>query len=115
MRKTNILDTYSFLLLIKVTIFIITNHNIYHAFNQGSKYIKAAHGICVANGYGTTAGRIAYDWYAEFKKWKIYLDDKPRSGRPVQFDEELLNQIIPKKLGKRQKNCQRKLNSPTLL
>ena len=68
LRKTNILDTYSFLLLIKVTIFIITNHNIYHAFNQGSKYIKAAHGICVANGYGTTAGRIAYDWYAEFKK-----------------------------------------------
>lgn len=64
------------------------------AFNQGSKATEAAHNICAVYGVGAIAERTARDWYAKFKKGNFDLKDAPRSRRPVEFDEERLNQLL---------------------
>ncbi|KOC58661.1 Histone-lysine N-methyltransferase SETMAR [Habropoda laboriosa] len=43
---------------------------------------------------GAIAERTARDWYAKFKNGNFDLKDAPRSGRPVEFDEERLNQLL---------------------
>ena len=68
-------------------------HLLLFAFNQGSKATKAARDICAVFGEGAIAGRTARDWYANFKNRNIDLKDAPRSGRPVEYDEERLNQL----------------------
>ena len=45
-------------------------------------------------GEGAIAERTARDWYAKFKNGNFDLKDAPRSGRPVEFDEERLNQLL---------------------
>ncbi|KOC64863.1 Histone-lysine N-methyltransferase SETMAR, partial [Habropoda laboriosa] len=50
--------------------------------------------ICVVYGEGAIGERTARDWYAKFKNGNFDLKDAPRSGRPVQFDEERLNQLL---------------------
>ena len=45
-------------------------------------------------GEGAIAERTARDWYAKFKNGNFYFKDAPRSGRPVEFDEERLNQLL---------------------
>ena len=63
------------------------------AFNQGSKTAKAA--IFVLYGEGVIAENVAAcDWYVKFKNGNFDLKDAPRSGRPVEFDEERLNQLL---------------------
>ncbi|GFW23919.1 hypothetical protein TNCV_946031 [Trichonephila clavipes] len=57
--------------------------------SQNSKATKIAHNICVVNGEGTTAERTARDCRTMFKNKSFDLKDAPRSGRPVEFDEEL--------------------------
>ncbi|KOC70262.1 Histone-lysine N-methyltransferase SETMAR [Habropoda laboriosa] len=67
------------------------------AFNQGSKAAKAARGICAVYGEGAITERTVRDWYAKFKNGNFHLKDAPhapRSGRPVEFDEERLNQPL---------------------
>ncbi|XP_036357692.1 uncharacterized protein LOC115210875 isoform X1 [Octopus sinensis] len=71
-------------------------HLLLFAFNQGSKAIKAAHDICAVYGEDAIAERIARDWYAEFKNGNFDLKDTPRSGCPVEVDEERLNQLLHK-------------------
>ncbi|KOC64196.1 Histone-lysine N-methyltransferase SETMAR [Habropoda laboriosa] len=69
-------------------------HLLLFAFNQGSKAAKAARDICAVYGEGAIAERTARDWYAKFKNGNFDLKDAPRSGRPVEFDEERLNQLL---------------------
>ena len=38
--------------------------------------------------------RTAQNWFKRFKDGNFDLKDTPRSGRPVEFDEERLNQLI---------------------
>ena len=45
-------------------------------------------------GNGVTNDRTAQHWFARFKEGDFNLDDLPRSGRPVEFDLDLLKQII---------------------
>ena len=71
-------------------------HLLLFAFNQGSKAAKAARDICAVYGEGAIAERTARDWYANFKNGNFDLKDAPRSGRPVEFDEERLNQLLHK-------------------
>ena len=91
-------------------------HLLLFAFNQGSKSAKAAGDICAVYGEGAIAERTARDWYAKFKNGNFDLKDAPRSGRPVEFDEERLNQLLHENSRQtRQGNLQRKWNAPTLL
>lgn len=72
----SIFDTFFFLLLIKV----LRPQN--------------ARDICAVYGEGTIVERIARDWYVKFKNGNFYFKDALRSGRPVKFDEERLNQLL---------------------
>ena len=87
-------------------------HFLPFAFNQGSKAAKAARDICVVYGKGAIAKRTACDWYAKFKNGNFDLKDVPRSGGPVEFDEERLNQLLHKTS---RQTRQGKWNVPTLL
>ncbi|RWR98918.1 Histone-lysine N-methyltransferase SETMAR-like protein, partial [Dinothrombium tinctorium] len=69
-------------------------HLLLFAFNQGSKAAKAARDICAVYGEDAIAERTARDWYAKFKNGNFDLKDAPRSGRPVEFDEKRLNQLL---------------------
>ncbi|KAG8237312.1 hypothetical protein J437_LFUL017496, partial [Ladona fulva] len=61
-----------------------------------SKAAEASHNICAVYGVGAIAERTARDWYAKFKKGNFDLKDAPCYGRPVEFDEERLNQLLHK-------------------
>ncbi|XP_052829105.1 mariner Mos1 transposase isoform X3 [Octopus bimaculoides] len=69
-------------------------HLLVFAFNQGSKATKAARDICAVYGEGAIAERTAHNWYAKFKSENFDFKDTPHSGRPVEFDEERLNQLL---------------------
>ncbi|KAG8239603.1 hypothetical protein J437_LFUL019245, partial [Ladona fulva] len=60
----------------------------------GSKAAEGSHNICAVYGVGAIAERTAHDWYAKFKKGNFDLKDAPCYGRPVEFDEERLNQLL---------------------
>ncbi|KAL6429521.1 hypothetical protein ACFW04_008300 [Cataglyphis niger] len=72
-------------------------HLLLFAFNQSSKAAKAARDICAMYGEGAIAERTVRDWYAKFKNKNFDLEDVPHSGRPVEFDEERLNQLLHEK------------------
>ena len=71
-------------------------HHLIFAFNQYSKAAMAARDICAVHGEGAMVERASCDWYAKLKNRYFDLDDAPRSGRPVEFDEDRLSQLLYK-------------------
>ena len=69
-------------------------HHLLFAFNRGAKVQKAAREICAVYGKGAIAERTARYWFAKFKSGNFDLKDASRSGRPSEFDEERLNQLL---------------------
>lgn len=69
-------------------------HLLLFAFNQGSKATKAAQDICAVYGGGAITERTAQKWFSRFKKGNFDLTDSLRSGRPVQFNEDQLNELL---------------------
>ena len=69
-------------------------HLLLFAFNQCFNASKAARDICAVYGENDIAERTARDWYAKFKRGNFDLKEAPRSGRPIKFDEERLNQFL---------------------
>ena len=49
---------------------------------------KATHNTCAVNGEGAIAERTAHDLNARLKNGSLNLIDAPRSGHPVEIDEE---------------------------
>ena len=45
-------------------------------------------------GEGAIAERTARDWYAKFKNGNFDLKDASRSGRPLEFDEQRLSELL---------------------
>ncbi|XP_052827644.1 histone-lysine N-methyltransferase SETMAR-like [Octopus bimaculoides] len=79
LRKTSIFNTSYLLLLIKV----LWPQKLLMTFVLCMERVPIA--------LGTARG-----WYAKFKNGNFDLKDAPRSGRPVEFDEERLNQLLHK-------------------
>ncbi|CAF4857006.1 unnamed protein product, partial [Rotaria sp. Silwood1] len=48
----------------------------------------AARNICAALGEGAVADRTCRDWLKRFRKGDMSLEDRPRSGRPLESDIE---------------------------
>jgi [histone H3]-lysine36 N-dimethyltransferase SETMAR len=69
-------------------------HLLLFAFNQGITASKATRDICAVYGEGDLVERTARYWYAKFKNGNFDLKDSPRSGRPVELDEETLNELL---------------------
>ncbi|CAF3257488.1 unnamed protein product, partial [Rotaria sp. Silwood2] len=50
----------------------------------------AARNICAALGEGAVADRTCRDWFKRFREGDMPLEDRPRSGRPIESDIERL-------------------------
>lgn len=62
--------------------------------NQHLSAAEAARLICSVYGEKAVSERTAQKWFSKFKNGDFNLSDAPRSGRPSDFDEGCLNQLI---------------------
>jgi histone-lysine N-methyltransferase SETMAR len=69
-------------------------HLLFYELNRGSKAAEAARNICAFYGEDSIAERTAQKWLARFKQDDFDISDTPRSGRPSDFEEDLLNALI---------------------
>jgi histone-lysine N-methyltransferase SETMAR len=69
-------------------------HLLLAEFNRGSKAAQAARNICEIYGDGFIPERTAQFWFARFKEGNFSLNDAPRSGRPIEIDDEELEAIL---------------------
>ncbi|KAI1704780.1 histone-lysine N-methyltransferase SETMAR [Ditylenchus destructor] len=57
-----------------------------YEFELGHSVKEAIENINRAKGVGTVAQRTAYEWYSNFKKNQVNIEDKKRSGRAREVD-----------------------------
>ncbi|CAF1554655.1 unnamed protein product, partial [Rotaria sp. Silwood1] len=69
-------------------------HCIWYAFQLGNNASAAARNICAALGKGAVADRTCRDWFKRFREGDMSLEDRPRSGRPLESDIERLKVLI---------------------
>ena len=77
-------------------------HLLFFAFHRGQKAAEAARDICMVYGEGVIGESTARKWFAKFKKFKngnFDIDERPRSGRPSEFDEDHLKALLKEKSG----------------
>lgn len=68
-------------------------HCILYEFDRGSKGTEAHSNIC--NTYGDiVAVKTIREWYSRFRSGNRSLENQPRSGRPIVFDNDALRQAI---------------------
>lgn len=65
-----------------------------HLFYKKIKAIAAAIELNEVYGEGTMSVRTVESWFRRFKSGDLSVEDKPRSGRPSQFDEDALAQVV---------------------
>lgn len=65
-----------------------------HEFRIGTNATEAANRICQTMGEEVANPRTARTWFARFRNGEFNLDELPRSGRPVEVDLNLLQQMI---------------------
>ncbi|CAF2870074.1 unnamed protein product [Rotaria sp. Silwood2] len=69
-------------------------HCILYEFQLGNNATAAARNICAALGEGLVADRTCRDWFKSFHEGDMSLEDRPKSGRPVESDIERLKVLI---------------------
>ncbi|CAF1537237.1 unnamed protein product, partial [Rotaria sp. Silwood1] len=69
-------------------------HCILYEFQLGNNASAAVHNICAALGEGVVADRTCRDWFKRFREGDMSLEDRPRSGRPLEIDIEQLKVLI---------------------
>lgn len=69
-------------------------HILLFEFNRGVKAVDAARNIRAVYGEDAIVDRTAQKWFKHFKEGNFSLEDSPRSGRPSEFDEDRLNDLI---------------------
>ena len=69
-------------------------HCILYEFQLGNSASAAARNICAALGDDAAADRTCRDWFKRFREGDISLEDRPRSGRPMESDIERLKVLI---------------------
>ncbi|CAF5224461.1 unnamed protein product, partial [Rotaria magnacalcarata] len=69
-------------------------HCILYEFQLGNNATTAARNICAALGEGAVADRTYRDWFKRFREGDMSLEDRPKSGRPLESDIERLKVLI---------------------
>ena len=69
-------------------------HLLLFYFNQHLNAAEATRMICCVYGEKAVSERTAQKWFSKFNSGNFDLNDAPRSGRPSDFDEDCLNQLI---------------------
>ena len=65
-----------------------------YEFQLGNSASAAARNICAALGDDAVADRTCRDWFKRFREGDISLEDRPRSGCPMESDIERLKVLI---------------------
>lgn len=69
-------------------------HCMLYEYHQHKNAVKATESILsVYPGCGLDK-RVCQNWFSRFKNGDFDLNDKPRSGRPVQADDDILEQLL---------------------
>ena len=69
-------------------------HCILYEFQLGNSASAAARNTCGALGDDAVADRTCRDWFKRFREGDISLEDRRRSGRPMESDIERLKVLI---------------------
>ena len=69
-------------------------HCMLHEFDRDSKAAETTKNIHATYGEEAVGGSTCYRWFSKFRSKYTNLTDKPRSGRPVDFDDEALQALL---------------------
>mgnify|MGYP004576351081 CR=1 FL=1 len=67
---------------------------LYFLISSGESAISAAIKINSVHGEDTISVRTAQKWFKKFKVGESSIYDKPRSGHPVNFDNDVLKNLV---------------------
>jgi histone-lysine N-methyltransferase SETMAR len=70
------------------------HHCMLYEFDRGSMVAEATKNIHAAYGEEAVGSSTCYRWFSKFRSEDTTLTDKPRSGRPVDFDDEALQALL---------------------
>ncbi|CAG0892107.1 unnamed protein product [Darwinula stevensoni] len=63
-------------------------------YHNPADFADAHRRLCQAFGEGVISEKTCFDWFARFESGNYCVEDKPRSGRPSEFDDGALLQIV---------------------
>lgn len=69
-------------------------HLLYFGFRRGQNATEVVRDICTVYGDDVISDRAGRRWFAKFNHGDFELDDAPRSGRPSQFDDGRLVELL---------------------
>lgn len=69
-------------------------HVILFKFIEGINVSVTTESICKVYGKNAVTAKTVRKWFAKFKRGDFNLEDKPRSGRPIKVDDDLITNII---------------------
>ena len=69
-------------------------HTILYYFKKGKNATEMQKKICAVYGEGAVTDRTCQKWFAKFCAGDFSLDDAPRSGRPVEVDNDQIETLI---------------------
>ena len=69
-------------------------HCMLYEFDRRSTAAEAARNICDTYGEKVIDSSTCRRWFSKFRSEDTTLTDKPRSGRPVDFDDEALQALL---------------------
>ena len=69
-------------------------HFLLFEFNRDAKAAEAARNICTVYCDNAIRESMGRKWFSRFKEDRFDITDTPRSGKPLEFDEDHLNTLI---------------------
>lgn len=69
-------------------------HCMLYEFHQGKNASQTTKAICSVYGEDALEERTCRNWFARFKSGDFDLNDKDRSGRPLEADDDALEQLL---------------------
>ena len=66
----------------------------FYEFRLGEKATVVHRRLCQAFGEGFVSEKTCFNWFNRFKSGDYNMDDKPRSGRLPELDDEALRQLV---------------------
>jgi histone-lysine N-methyltransferase SETMAR len=69
-------------------------HCMLYEFDLDSTAAEATRNICAAYGEEAVDKSTCHRWLTKFRSEDTSLTDKPRSGRPVELDDEVLQALL---------------------
>ena len=69
-------------------------HCMFYEFNSKKNATEATNFICTTYGENALDVRSCQNWFTKFRSGDFNLNDKERSGRPVEVNDDLLQELL---------------------